>query len=311
MKRLLLGTMSLFLFVGCVTGPKSRKDVAKEKYLKHQVSKSNRARRPFNPANCPSSESLWKGYSWKKLVESANSCVVAERWARLKLIGNHLATTHPLAPWGVYFLSLHAEQEEDFDRALWMADLALQKAPQLGILKYQKARVLWHQERPEAAIRHAHKSLDLDPNLVDAHLFLGEVYLRDHLTGRAEDHFEEVLKKEPQNVIATAGMADLHSFERDNSAAIEYLSKLVDMEPNVLKYRAKLGQLYEREEQKRKALLTYETIRRLIKEKELDGSPDFDLNQKIKNLEVALERSENEKNRAALRKPANERKVSQ
>src|SRR5690606_12764514 len=99
--------------------------------------------------------------------------------SQLEEVANHLSRKDHMAPWGPYYLSLAAEARKDYDRALWMVELALKKSPEQGILSYQKGRIIWALEDYTQALELFETALDHDPKILDAHMMLGQIFYRD------------------------------------------------------------------------------------------------------------------------------------
>lgn len=302
---LIIVTLTLIL-AGCahLGGPKqTTSEVALAKpYVEDIVSQSPRANPKINKADCPKSKKLWKKFSWKLLLRSANACVAADRWKQLSQVANHMAIIQPHSPWGPYYLSLVAEHKGHLDRALWLVDLAQKRAPNLGLLHYQKGRLLWTRKEFSNGINLIETALKRDPNLVEAHLFLGQIYWRDLMPKKAKKHFTKVIKIEKENFVATQALAKISKAMGENGDAIKFFKKAVVMKPNSLDLRLELASLYE-EEDEAQALSTYRLIRGLMRNKRLKGRLEFNLDKKIAGLEKKMTGT-TEKN--VQRKPAKE-----
>src|SRR5690606_6484211 len=95
---------------------------------------------------CPPSKSIEVDKSWKSLMEKANGCINKAQWSMVETIGERISEIEPDAPWGSYYMSVASENLGHIERAMWMIDLALKKATNVGVLKYQKGRILWKQQ---------------------------------------------------------------------------------------------------------------------------------------------------------------------
>ncbi len=62
------------------------------------------------------------------LAEYARNCALLEKWSQLGEVGDQLAKA-PAEPWGAYYLSVSALGLKQYQRAIWMIDLAAKKAP--------------------------------------------------------------------------------------------------------------------------------------------------------------------------------------
>lgn len=265
----------------------------------------------FDKSDCSRQLKPEKYSQWKNLVGLANSCVKAGQWPMVEAIGNRLAQIEQANPWGMYYLSLAAQQRKDYDRALWMIDLALKKSPQFGLFAYQKGRILWDMNNFSSAVSMFHQAIDADPNLIDAHLILGQVYFRDRELAKAGRHFEAVLLVEPNNVSAVAGLAELRLERNDIQPAIELLTRAINLAPDRLDIRLRLAFVYEsKEKDLDQALNTYRRIKSLFQNGQLKGTLPFSLDEKIKALEVAIVKAEPGA-QLSLREPAqNKKKVA-
>jgi TolA-binding protein len=80
------------------------------------------------------------------LVSKANRCVQAGNSSLTEKFANLLARRDPKSPLGVYYMSYVAEIRNQTQKATWLMDLALKKAPDIAFLQYQKARTLYHEK---------------------------------------------------------------------------------------------------------------------------------------------------------------------
>ncbi len=194
--------------VGCATPPKPtdsarmpRYDIAK-KLVAGIVPTSIRMSNPSTV--CPRTVEA-KG-PIARLVKTVNACVRAKAWNKVDKIGQVLARNNPESPLGAYYLGLVADHQNDLGRALWMVDLALKKAPSVGLFHYEKGRLLYKQKKYHASVDEFQSALNLDSRLYPAHGFLGAMYLREERVGAATEQFQELRKAQPNSAIAIAGL---------------------------------------------------------------------------------------------------------
>lgn len=301
---------SLVVIAACSHRPKHEEEASKH-YSQginvYSLSESDQ----WKTKACPkSSDPKWKESDWKSLVQMANGCVVQSNWSMVEEVGNHLARQDHLAPWGSYYLSLSAEARKDHSRALWMIDLAQKKAPKVGLLKYQKGRILWSLEEYTQAMEHFEEALDQDPGLLDAHLMLGQIFYRDQEFGKARTHFEAVLKKDSSNYVSTVGMAECELKAGNVEKALSLFNRAIRRNSNDLALRLRQVYIYETVAVNLpEALESLKEIRDLVKRGKLSGQVGFDINSKIKDLESSLSQLALNKDETS-RKPAQEEKVS-
>ncbi len=242
--------------------------------------------------NCPTQKNLEEDKSWKSIMAKANGCINKSQWSMVELAGERLSQIEPDAPWGAYYLSVAAENKGHTERALWMIDLALKKASSVGVLKYQRGRILWKQEFFKEAIAEMQKSIELDKNIKDAHLFLGQVYLRELDFRKAQTHFEAVLLLEARNRQALFGLANCHIEQDKTQEAISVIERGISNFPRLIDFRLQEVYVYENlVKEASVALAKYKELQRLVSSKKVDGTIPFDINEKIKTLEDVTQKT--------------------
>lgn len=235
---------------------------------------------------CPTQKQVDLDSNWKSLMEKANGCINKAQWSMVETIGEKISQVEPDAPWGAYYLSVASENRGHTERAMWMVDLALKKSSEVGILRYQKGRILWKQQFYKEAIAEMQKSIDLDKNIKDAHLFLGQIYLRELDFKKAQVHFENVLLSESRNHQGLFGLASCY-IELDNAKeAISVLDRAIANFPRVLDFRLQEVYVYENLTKDTDITLAkYKQLQSLMAAKKVEGTLPFDITQKIKTLE--------------------------
>jgi tetratricopeptide (TPR) repeat protein len=243
--------------------------------------------RTFERSNiCPKQINAVKGQNWQRILTMANGCVQSNQWAMVELIGQYLAEAEHLGPWGAYYLSLAAEQRQEYPRAIWMIELALKKAPQMALLVYQQGRLYWLARNQTAAMTHLKKAADMDNRIADAHLILGQMALSEGNLSEAKKRFQQTLTVEPRLFAALMGMAEIGIRKKDSALAGEYLAQAVFHHPMSSLARVKQAEVFEQLERNfPEALAAYKRLRSLSKESKLDARLNFDVEAKIKSLE--------------------------
>lgn len=147
-------------------------------------------------------------WNWKQAVDAAGFCVKTGDWSKVKEIADELSAREPHAPWGPFYLGLIAKENKQLDRALWMSELAIKRMPEYGLNHYLKGQILWEMKEFGAAVSSMEKALQFEPALMPAHLFLGQIYFKDQDFNKAKEHFSAVLRQQPKNAIALAGLSE-------------------------------------------------------------------------------------------------------
>lgn len=242
--------------------------------------------------NCPIQKQVETDKNWKSLMSKANGCINKGQWAMVETIAERISAVEPDSPWGAYYLSVASENKGHTERAMWMIDLALKKSSDVGVLRYQKGRILWKQQFYKEAIAEMEKSLEMDKGIKDAHLFLGQVYLRELDFKKAQVHFETVLLQESRNQPAMFGLASCYIEQESVKEAISVLDRAISNFPKVLDFRLQEVYVYENlAKDMNMALAKYKLLQSLLSSKKIEGSVPFDIAQKIKTLEDATQKT--------------------
>ncbi len=95
----------------------------------------------------------------------------------------------------------------------------------------------------EEAINHFQQSIQLDPSLVNARLYLATAYAQQYIPGaetedntrvgqQAIDVYKEVLQQDPKNINSVKGIASLYFNMKKLDQAKEYHGKVISLDPN-------------------------------------------------------------------------------
>jgi tetratricopeptide (TPR) repeat protein len=282
-----LAVLTLFIS-GCGSAPvKPSNTEAQAKIYSRSVASIGL---PFVQAGqCPKTQKPMESFAksdWKELVEIANGCVKAAKWSQVDILADTLSQREPKAPWGAYYWALSAEQKGDQARAFWMIDLALKKAPDLGILYFERGRLLWKENSFGPAMEALLKAVQLDGNLSEAHVFLGQIYFRDQDYSKATQHFYIVLKSRPTDPIALSGLAESRLQAGDTNGAIEAIKRAVSAYPDRIEFALREAYIFETVVgDKTQALQAYRSARGVAISKKIKGSVALNIEKKIAELE--------------------------
>src|SRR5882724_3425333 len=96
---------------------------------------------------------------------------------------------------------------------------------------------------PELAVDHFQKATELDPNLLNARIYLATAYATQYTPGadtpennqlgqQAIDEFKAVLEQDPKNVNSLKGIAALYFNMKKLDEAKQYHHKVTEVDPN-------------------------------------------------------------------------------
>lgn len=227
---------------------------------------------------------------WRDLLQKASACVGDKNWKTLEQVAETMARTDINAPWGAYFLSVSAEGVGEYQRALWMIELAQKKAGVAnGLFTYQHGRIMLGLKETSRAMADVKKAVALEPRLTMGHLFLAQVYQRDLEWDQAGEHFAAVLAQDDRNVTALAGLAEVRFNQGKHQESADLYSKAISWNGSHVDWWLRLGSLYETHlKNPELALNTYKGLRSSIDKGVLKTRPAIDLNAKIKTLEDSM-----------------------
>ncbi len=227
---------------------------------------------------------------WRDLLTKASACAGDKNWKTLESVAQTLARVDINAPWGAYFMSVAAEGTGDWQRALWMVELAQKKAgAQNGLFLYQHGRVMLGLKETAKAMLDVQKAVSLEPQLVNGHMFLAEIHHRDLEWDQAAEHYKAVLAVDDKNSRALAGFGEVRFSQGDAVAAAELYTRAISWQPARLDWWLRLGSIYETSlKNPELALSTYRGLRASVDKGVIKQRPSVDLGVKIKSLEEAI-----------------------
>jgi len=166
-----------------------------------------------------------------------------------------------------YLRGLFLEKEGKISEALTVYKKSLELNPQSRYLQREIARLHLRLGEIEPAVQYLEKLVREDKKDTEALLLLAEVYLVKGKSKEVTNIYEEILTYEPFNREALLNLANLYSKEvitsNEFKKAISLYEQYLNVEP--LSYQTadilfKLANLYEKIENKEKALNLYEKI---------------------------------------------------
>jgi tetratricopeptide (TPR) repeat protein len=243
---------------------------------------------------------------WKDLLQKASACAGEKNWKTLEPVAETMARIDINAPWGAYFLSVAAEGRGDWQRALWMDELAQKKAgvPN-GLFLYQHGRIMLGMKDTTRAMSDVRKAVAVEPRLTMGHMFLAQIHQRDLEWDQAGEHFAAVLAQDDRNVTALAGLAEVRFHQDKHQEAADLYSKAISWNGTHVDWWLRLGSLYENNlKNPALALNTYKGLRTLLDKGEVKQRPtSIDLNAKIKTLEDSMNAARQPATQASAAKP--------
>lgn len=197
MITLRFGLASLLLcFLAACSSTGSVKGTSKEQSARFLKGVKGAEARSFS-GSCPTSSEAWDALTWPRLNEAAGKCIREGKWSVLEKMAHFMAQKFYHSPWGLYYLSVHADHINEGEQALWFIEAALQKSHgALGLLHYQKGRVLLSLQEDAEAYDAFEKALQLDPELWSGHIYVGQQAFLDGDHAKAQRHLGAAFQKD-------------------------------------------------------------------------------------------------------------------
>lgn len=300
MTQSLIWGVAAVLATGCATGGSGSTDrVAAEKSkayiegLQYVVAGSAGGVCAAPTALQKSAMSATSGPSkeWRDLLQKASACAGDKNWKTLEQVAETLARIDINAPWGSYFFSVAAQGVGDYQRALWMIELAQKKAgAPNGLFLYQRGRIMLSLKDTAQAMKDVTKAVSLEPRLLMGHLFLAQIHQRDLEWDAAGEHYAAVLAQDDRDVMAVAGLAEVRFNQSKYQESADLYSKAIAMNGTHLDWWLRLGSVYENHlKNPELALTAYKSLRSSLDRGVVKQRPNsLDLNAKIKSLEDSM-----------------------
>jgi len=304
--------MKILILVGFALTLISCASVSKKGPSPYSASWNGEAVTPADSKACPADQGYTK-MKWKDLVTLAGQCVRAKNFFQVERVASHLARIEPESHWGSYFLALAAESRKDYPRAFWMIELGLKKAPQDGILLFERARLNWETDHKGLAVNDLKEAVKRNPSITEAHLLLGQIQFTEDDLSRAQSSFAQVLSKDPKRAEALLGMGEVAFRQKNYDEAYEYHKKAAQVNPRSALSFLRMAQIQEiHMKDLAGSLASYKDLQRRVSLNRVDGDIPVDLNDKIQNLTLMVKQQtaqKRESEKVSKREPSS-KKVS-
>lgn len=231
---------------------------------------------------------------WKAWVYAAGACVQKQDWTVVEKLGQSMAADHVDSPWGAYFLGLAAAHRGEQTRAEWMFDLAEKKAGgPLGLVQYERARWIEKSDGSAVAAVSMKEAVRRDPSLLPGFLWLAQVHHRDRMNSEAEKYYRSALALKSDSWPALKGLAELAIEDGKGPEAVGYLTRAIQLKPDVAETRVRLAMAYESlMKEPAKAIQTLRELRLAMEKGRIRGrisqDKSFDISAKIRSIEQTM-----------------------
>ncbi|MHC9543739.1 MAG: tetratricopeptide repeat protein [Vulcanimicrobiota bacterium] len=153
-------------------------------------------------------------------------------WDKGKEYFNKCISVSRKSPWGYYGLGLSLQAEKQFEDSLENLQKAVDIDPNMVDAHIQLGRtyaMLGKLKEGESEFR---KAVEIDPASADGYFYLGNMCLINGSIGEAQMDYEKVLTLDPSSKKALAGMAKIHLLKGDGKEAMRVFQKIQKLNPD-------------------------------------------------------------------------------
>lgn len=141
-----------------------------------------------------------------------------------------------------------------YEEALNLYDQAIALGPNSAMAQVGRGHALLYLDRMEEAQKAIFKALELDTNIPEGHIVLGKIYYDLGRIQMARQEFEKVYAQNPNNIEILFYLGVVNEYNGDqrygkgfaSGEAIQYYERVLKVNPDHLKARTNLGNVYAR-----------------------------------------------------------------
>lgn len=161
--------------------------------------------------------------------------------------------------------------QQDVDRAIAEFKQAIADDPSSLFLHAQLGDLYWHAGRPNDAVAEAQFVLKANPNDLDAHRLLGQIYVQElgqtslqaSVKGNLEKairEYETISRLDPSDTHSEVLLGRLYQLNHQPDQATQIFKKILDSNPNSAEALTYLGRLYVNQEHYKQAIQVLEKV---------------------------------------------------
>ncbi len=177
----------------------------------------------------------------KVRAEYANALSAAGRFDDAVQQFNYLVSNRGTRDQNLLGLAEALYRAKRYTEALAVIDAYLQREPNNGYAYRLKGLIYSEQRRLNEAVAAFQKAIEINPQDVDAKLFLAHAYAMNEGTfPEAVNAYRQVLEAQPDNIEVRAELARIYSEANNHGEAIQQYRALLQQHPKEVKIRADL-----------------------------------------------------------------------
>ncbi|OQA17934.1 MAG: TPR repeat-containing protein YrrB [bacterium ADurb.Bin363] len=156
------------------------------------------------------------------------------------------------------YIALAYMKKNNLSEALIYGEKAYKSNPDLSLANFALGIIYTlDKEKIKEGLTYLDRSITLDPELIEAHEYLGEYFYSNEELNKAEVYFNNVLKLEPSNLKALNGLGSILYDRGEHGKATEYLLRAIEINPDYSDNWLNLGNIYYGKKNFEKAMEYY------------------------------------------------------
>ncbi len=172
-------------------------------------------------------------------------CLQTKKFAEAETLAFKLSSVKETRAAGLYYLSVIADKQLDFEKALWLVEKAIVLDPENSMINYQKGKVLYSVEGINSALPYFEKVLDMKKSSPELAVMSGLKSFsdRDYIT--ASEEFSRLSNDELYNYSLVELYVEATAQKGETEEALKLSSKFLNLRPDSVDMLIEQARVFE------------------------------------------------------------------
>ncbi len=181
----------------------------------------------------------------KPTAANLGGCIQIKKLAEAETLAFKLSSLKETRSTGLYYLSVIADQQADYEKALWLIEKAIVLEPENSMVNYQKGKVLYSVEGINSALPYFEKVLDMKNSSPELAVMSGLKSFsdRDYIT--ASEEFSRLSNDQLYNYRLVELYVEATAQKGETEAALKLSSKFLNIRPDSVDMLIQQARLFE------------------------------------------------------------------
>ena len=237
--KFITGLLILLLFLGCRTGMPPGTEQGEFQNIEHALLEGK--------------WDLVMTYSEKLLTGEPDNVIVRYLLSIAYYMNRKYELQEEQYPWVL------KDQQSMEAIVVWCENL-VQRFPQNYYAHFVLGSAYPIRDEGGKAIETYKKAIEINPNLADAYVGVGTIYLDDEQIDEAIEYFKRAVEANPTYVVAYLNLGSAYEYNDQIDEAIASYEKTVEIDPKIVRAYISLGALYMGKGNRDKAIKAYQKV---------------------------------------------------